>query len=111
MEAVVLAAGMASRYGVYSLNDLVSKKLDRAIWSYGDITEMDGPMVPHYKDLEFMKEQDMMSHNKSWDEDSFQELSAEEKKAESKSKTTSTTSSTISAVPKKFSFQALTTGD
>ena len=71
---------MASRYGVYSINDLVSKKLDRALWSYGDITEMDGPLVPHYKDLEFMKEQDLKSHHTSWKEEPFPELTAEEKK-------------------------------
>lgn len=46
----------SKRYGVYSFAELAELGLKRAPFSFGDITGFDGPVIPHYKDFDYMCE-------------------------------------------------------
>lgn len=44
----------SQRYDVYNFKDIVELSKKRASFTHGDITEFDGPIVPHYEDLDYI---------------------------------------------------------
>lgn len=44
------------RHGIRYFIDIPELGLERAPFSYGDITEFDGPVIPHYEDFDYMCE-------------------------------------------------------
>lgn len=69
----------SKRYNVYSFDEIIKLGNKRSPFAYGDITEFDGPIVPHYEDLEYIKRTDEEHKSCSFDEP-FPETTKQEEK-------------------------------
>jgi hypothetical protein len=71
----------SNRYKVYSYNDIPRLKLGRWPFTFSDIIKFDGPIVPHFDDLGFMREMERKMNDSVSEDDFFSpcKLSREEK--------------------------------
>lgn len=69
----------SKRYDVYSFEELVKLGHKRSPFAFGDITEFDGPIVPHYEDFEYLKNRHKAFATND-DEDPFATITKQEER-------------------------------
>ena len=68
---------LSNRYNVYSFNDIAKLKL-KPVFAASEITDFDGPIVPHFDDLDFMIEQERKIQDTSIEDELFKEASIQD---------------------------------